>query len=299
MTTDISTSRTALVTGANQGLGLAVVRGLAQRMNPGDRVLMTGRDPQRLEAAARELGDVTARVYTRLLDVSDDRDAAGIAKELAEHDGGVDIVISNAGARISPERPPAEQVDDLVATTNLGTTRMLREFTPILKPDGRFLVVASSFGTLGHLDPALRPQFDEARTLEDVETIVESWRQAVHDGTAEQQGWPHWLNVPSKVAQVAAVRVVARQRRQVDLAEGTLIASVCPGLFDTEASRPWFTDMSKAQTPAEAAEALLSLVLSPVVDPALCGELVRFGQVLPWLSQIAPEATAGARVVHT
>jgi carbonyl reductase 1 len=76
------------------------------------------------------------------------------------------------------------------------------------------------------------------------------------------------------------------------------LASVCPGLFDTEASRPWFTDMSQAQTPGQAAEALLTLVLSPSVDPALYGELVRFGSVLPWHSEIAPDATAGARVVH-
>jgi carbonyl reductase 1 len=298
MTRHISTPRTALVTGANQGLGLALVRGLAQRMNPDDRVLMTARDPERLEAAAREFGNASAAVQTRLLDVSDEAAIAGTAKELAEQYGGLDIVISSAGARISPERPPAEQVDGLVATTNLGTTRMLREFTPILNSGGRFLVVASSFGTLGHLDPALRPQFDEARTLEDIETIVESWRLAVHDGTAEQQGWPRWLNVPSKAAQVAAVRVVARQRREADLAQNTLIASVCPGLFDTEASRPWFTDMSEAQTPAEAAETLLPLVLSPTVAPALYGELVRFGQVLPWRREVAPEATAGARVVH-
>ncbi len=299
MTTHISNARTALVTGANQGLGLALVRGLAQRMNRGDTVLVTGRNSERLESAARDIADATAGVQTRLLDVSDEASIAAAARELAQQYGGLDIVISNAGARISPERSPAEQVDDLVATTNLGTIRMLREFTPILNPGGRLLIVASSFGTLGHLDPRVRPQFDAARTLEDIETILESWRQAVHDGTAEQQGWPDWLNVPSKVAQVAAVRVVARRRRQADLSEGTLIASVCPGLFDTEASRPWFTDMSEAQTPAQAAEALLQLVLAPTVDPAFYGELVRFGQVLAWHSEIAPEATAGARVVHT
>lgn len=53
---------------------------------------------------------------------------------------------------------------------------------------------------------------------------MESWRAAIHDGTAETQGWPRWVNVPSKVAQVAAVRAVAAQRRAADLASGTLVA---------------------------------------------------------------------------
>ena len=38
-------SRIALVTGANQNLGRALVAGLAARMTPADRVLLTGRDP--------------------------------------------------------------------------------------------------------------------------------------------------------------------------------------------------------------------------------------------------------------
>jgi hypothetical protein len=31
--------------------------------------------------------------------------------------------------------------------------------------------------------------------------------------------------------------------------DGTLIAAVCPGLIDTAASRPWFTDMSPHSLP--------------------------------------------------
>ena len=57
---------------------------------------------------------------------------------------------------------------------------------------------------------------------------------------------------------------------------------MCPGLIDTDASRPWFDDMSGAQTPAEAAAGPLRLALAPV-DPRLYGELVQFGKIVPWL----------------
>ena len=80
------------------------------------------------------------------------------------------------------------------------------------------LVVASSFGTLGHLAPQVRPRFERARSLAGVEAVLADWRTAVHEGRAEAEGWPNWINVPSKVAQVAAVRAVAAERRDVPTA---------------------------------------------------------------------------------
>ncbi|WKK23338.1 SDR family NAD(P)-dependent oxidoreductase [Streptomyces olivoreticuli] len=279
----MTASRIALVTGANQGLGRALVEGLAARMGPDDLVLLTGRNARRVAEAAEDVASSGARakVEGRVLDVTDADAVAATAAELAERHGGVDIVISNAVARVLPDRSQAEQADEAIDVANGGTHAVLRSFGPVLRPGGRLIVVASSLGTLGHLDPRLHPMFDGA-TLDQVEYAVESWRSAVHSRTAEEAGWPRWLNVPSKVAQVAAVRAVAAERREADLATGTLIASVCPGMVDTATSRPWFSDFSQARTPAEAARAVLDLVLAEEADPALYGELVRFGKVLPW-----------------
>jgi carbonyl reductase 1 len=222
-------------------------------------------------------------VIGRVLDVTDAGAVAGLAAELADRHGGVDIVMSNAIAALTPARPQSGQADAFIDVANGGTQAVLRSFGPVLRPGGRLIVVASSLGTLGHLDPRLHPLFD-GTTLEQVEAAVESWRTAIHDGTAEEEGWPRWINVPSKVAQVAAVRAVAAQRRAADLAEGTLLAAVCPGLVDTRASRPWFGDFSRAQTPDQAARAVLDLILADRPDPAAYGELIQFGQVLPWHS---------------
>ena len=290
-------TRIALVTGATQGLGLALVEGLAARMRPSDHVYLSGRDADRVASEAERLAGVGAHVHGRLLNVVDPASVQAAADAIATEHGGVDIVIANAAARMSPDKTPAAEVDVVAETSNHGTLRMLRAFAPILRPGGRFLVVASSFGRLGHLDPRVRPLFDDARSLDDLDAVIEAWRCAVHDGSAPAQGWPNWLNIPSKVAQVAAVRVVANQRRERDLAEGTFVAAVCPGLIDTGASRPWFTDMSRAQTPSRAASALLDLALAPWLDPAMYGELVQFGKVLPWRAELPPEAQAAARVV--
>jgi carbonyl reductase 1 len=75
---------------------------------------------------------------------------------------------------------------------------------------------------------------------------------------------------------------LARRRRAAAPRDGTLIAAICPGLVDTEASRPWFEDMSQAQTPTEAAVAPLRLALERAPDPSFYGELVQSGRVIPW-----------------
>jgi carbonyl reductase 1 len=284
-------ARTALVTGANQGLGLALVEALAARMNAKDRILLTGRDPERVRAAAAAAPSAGAQIDGRVLDVRD----AGAIDALAAELGEVDIVFSNATARMSPEADPADEVDAVAETSNLATSRILRAFAPRLRPGGRLIVVASALGTLDKLDSRVRPRFAAAAaSLDAVDRLVAEWRDAVHAGRAERDGFGTWLNIPSKVAQVAAVRAVARERRAADLAQGRLIAALCPGLIDTDASRPWFDDMSQAQTPAEAAAWPVELVLGEHFDPAFYGELVQFGAVIPWKTglPVAHRATA-------
>jgi NAD(P)-dependent dehydrogenase (short-subunit alcohol dehydrogenase family) len=280
----MNASRIALVTGANQGLGRALAEGLAARMGPDDLVLLTGRSHQRVSDAAREVAQLPgthSHVEGRVLDVTDAEAIARLADELRARHGGVDVVLSNAVARLLPEESQAERADEFIDVSNTATHAILRSFGPVLRPGGRLIVVASSLGTLGHLNPRLHHLFDGA-SLDQVEYAVESWRSAVHNKTAGEAGWPRWLNVPSKVAQVAAVRAVAAERREHDLADDTLIASVCPGMVDTATSRPWFSDFSQAQSPSEAARAVLDLVFTEHLDPALYGELIRFGKALPW-----------------
>lgn len=275
-------SRIALVTGANQGLGRALAEGLAARLAPADHVLLTGRNPRRVQDAAATIADgrAGARVEGRVLDV---RDGDAIARLAAELDQ-VDIVFSNATSRMSPDADPADEVDAVAETNNLAATQVLRAFAPRLRPGGRLIIVASALGTLDKLDPRIVDRFAAVATqdLDAVDALVADWRRAVHDGRAEAEGYGSWLNIPSKVAQVAAIRALARQRRDEDLAHNRLIMALCPGLIDTDASRPWFDDMSTAQTPAQAASWPLDLVLAPTFDPAFYGELVQFGKVLPW-----------------
>lgn len=271
----------AVVTGATRNLGLALASALAERLGDGDVVYLTSRDAKRVAEAVQGISNVRAEVSGEPLDVSDADAVARFAATLAERHGGVDILFSNHYARVEPDDDPAEVVDRYVAVNNLGTTHVLRAFAPLLRDGARLFVVASRAGSLYALAPALHNRFDELDSLDDVDRAVCAWRDAVRERRAAGQAWPAWINIPSKIGQVAAVRALARRRRADDLDRGILIAAVCPGLIDTGASRPWL-DMRDAQTPDQAATPLVDLALRGDPYPGFYGELVLSGRVVPW-----------------
>ena len=156
----VSEGRIGLVTGANQGLGRAVVAGLARTWGGRGIVYLTGRDRQRVDAAAAALARDGLHVVPEVCDVRDDEAVHGLARRIADRHGGVDFVDSNAAAAITPGVPHAEQVDDLVSTNNLGATRMIRSFGPLLRRGGR----RGHRQRLRHAGRPLRPICNPAST---------------------------------------------------------------------------------------------------------------------------------------
>ncbi len=274
----------ALVSGSNQGLGFALVKALCNYLGPDASIYLTARDRSRGEEAIRQLRQRGLGPLFHLLDVTDDASVAALAETIRTQHGGVDIVISNAAARISRDRPQAEQVDQFVNTNNHGTFRMIRAFGPLLRDHARFLIIASAFGSLRNLSPSLHSKFDvTARSLEDIEHLMDDYARFVKAGQAKAHHWPEWINVASKVGQVASTKIMARLMREEASRRDILINAVCPGLIDTDASRPWFDDMSSAQSPAQAARDVIWLATLPAGTDTPYGELVQHRKVLPWL----------------
>ena len=84
--------RTAVVTGAGNGIGLAIARALA---SAGARVVLVGRDAAKLEAAVTDLASCGADVRGATADVSSETDVAALADELRSE--AVSILVNNAG----------------------------------------------------------------------------------------------------------------------------------------------------------------------------------------------------------
>jgi carbonyl reductase 1 len=274
-------SRVAIVTGANQGLGFALVEGLCGALGPADAVYLTARDERRGAEAIERLRGRGLAPRFQCLDVCDAREIDELASRLGAEHGGVDLVISNACHRLTRERSQVEQVRPFVDTSNLATTRLLHAFGPRLRDGGRFIVVASGFGRLRYLPARLHARFDGAASLGELDDVMRAYVDAVERGVAAAEGWPDWINIPSKVGQVASMRVYARARREESERRGLVIAAVCPGLVDTPLSRPWFDDLSKAQTPEVAARDVIWLSTAPRAEVPY-GELVQHRKILSW-----------------
>jgi carbonyl reductase 1 len=274
-------SRVAVVTGANQGLGYALVEGLCHALAPDDVVYLTARDAARGGEAVASLRALGLTPRLGIVDVDAPDSIEHFAAMLGREHGGVDLVIANAARRMDPAVPPASQVRAFVTTNNLGTTRVIERLGPLLRDGARWLVVASSFGRLRHLAEPLHARFDRAGSLGAIDAVMLAYADAVERGAAAAEGWPEWINIASKVGQVAAMRVFARTMRDEADRRGLVIDAVCPGLVDTAASRPWFPDMSAAQTPAAAAADVVWLATAPRAEVPY-GELVRHRAVLDW-----------------
>ena len=136
------------MTGANQGLGFALIDGLCRALRPNDAVYLTARDEGRgaeAKATLRARG-LTPR-FARL-DVCEPESVERLAAVIKAEHGGVDLVISNASHRIVREVPYAEQVRPFVRTNNPATTRLLEQLGDAVCP--------------GLIDTALsRPWFDD------------------------------------------------------------------------------------------------------------------------------------------
>ncbi|KAB1111600.1 SDR family oxidoreductase [Neorhizobium galegae] len=107
--------RRALVTGSSQGIGFALAKGLAEH---GASVVLNGRDPVKLQAAADSLKNEGYEARISDFDVTDP-DAVKRGVDAIEQDiGAIDILINNAGMQFrSPlEEFPADRWEQLMKT---------------------------------------------------------------------------------------------------------------------------------------------------------------------------------------
>ncbi|MCW2982601.1 MAG: family oxidoreductase [Conexibacter sp.] len=85
--------RTALITGASQGLGLEIARSY---LREGARVVICARSQDTLDAAAAELAG-TGEVHAHAADVADEGQAEALVAFAADRLGGLDVLVNNAG----------------------------------------------------------------------------------------------------------------------------------------------------------------------------------------------------------
>lgn len=278
---------TAIVLGSTRGIGRALVRRLAVDLGAGARVYLTARSEADGVLAAAQLARAGVDVGHLVFDLADPAAPDRLAAEIRRLRGGVDIVVLNGAVMPTPGAPAVRDARPMVVANSHGTLRVLRAFLPVLNPNGRMVVVASSLGVLAKLPEALRARFDTAKADPDaINAAMDAYVESVEAGRAEAEGWPAWVNIPSKVGQVAVTRAFARQvKRDGLLPDGALINAANPGVTLTDATRGFMGTVFRqedAQTPDEAAGPLAWLATLPEGTREPYGELVEHRRVIPF-----------------
>jgi NAD(P)-dependent dehydrogenase (short-subunit alcohol dehydrogenase family) len=148
----MSIQPTALITGANKGIGLSIAKGLGKL---GYEVWIGSRDADRGRLAVEELeaDGIDARVL--MLDVSDLSSVKAAAAFLQRQIGALDVLVNNAGIVLGSSTPPSEQpMDELKAVYEVnvfGAIRVTQAFLRLLKaaPNARIVMMSSGLGSLG------------------------------------------------------------------------------------------------------------------------------------------------------
>jgi NAD(P)-dependent dehydrogenase (short-subunit alcohol dehydrogenase family) len=131
--------KVAVITGANSGIGLATARAFVAE---GAKVLLVGRRPDAVAAAAAELGPQAIAVVGDVADLATHDHVAAVARDRF---GGVDIYLANAGInRIQATLDVSLSDYDAQFMTNArGTFFGVQRIIPLLRNDGAILLTSS------------------------------------------------------------------------------------------------------------------------------------------------------------
>jgi NAD(P)-dependent dehydrogenase (short-subunit alcohol dehydrogenase family) len=137
--------RTAIVTGANSGLGLIAARELARR---GAKVVIASRDPAKADAAAEAIRKVvpSANLEVAQLDLASLSSVRAFSQRFLASHVSLDLLINNAGVMAAPYQRTVDGFELQFGTNHLGHFALTGLLLPALRnqPGARVVTVSSN-----------------------------------------------------------------------------------------------------------------------------------------------------------
>ncbi|KAH7690827.1 Short-chain dehydrogenase/reductase SDR protein [Dioscorea alata] len=284
--------RIAVVTGANKGIGLEIVRQLA---NNGIMVLLTARDEKRgTEAVEKLLNSGVSDVLFHQLDVSDSSSVVSLAQFIKTKFGKLDILINNAGVggatlalpdqyaeskdrsvefeaarmfkMISASTETFDGAKECLEINYYGTKKVTEQLIQLLQlsDSPRIVNLSSVFGKLELIrNERISEKLSDRNgiTEEELDELLKTFLHDFKEGKLESNGWPIGLSAykVSKIAINAYTKILAKKFPTF------CINSVHPGFVSTDMSANIGT-----MSPEEGANGPVMLALLPNNGPSGC-----------------------------
>ncbi|HET9281548.1 MAG TPA: SDR family NAD(P)-dependent oxidoreductase [Candidatus Angelobacter sp.] len=213
--------KTVVITGGGSGIGLALARVFS---HSGYSVVISGRDSNRLQAAADQLGKANANVQAISCDVRDPVSVQKMFQQIAQRHSTLDVLINNAG--VAHALTPVEQLlvetwKQVIDTNITGTFLVTRAALPLMRAGstivnnlsiaamrpfaGMSAYNASKFGAMGFTQ-ALREELREkgirVLALLPGATNTDIWNQFWPDAPKEKM-------IPAEAVAEAVLHVVS------------------------------------------------------------------------------------------
>ena len=158
--------KTALITGANKGIGFEIARQLAGRSF---HVILSGRNEARVHEAVNRLRQTGADCSSLVMDVGDRSSIESAYKTLSQQNTTLDVLINNAailldGSTAFLDASP-DMIEDTLQINALGPLYVTRAFLPLLGDGSRVINVSSSAGQICGGAGAYAPVYSMSKTL--------------------------------------------------------------------------------------------------------------------------------------
>ena len=141
-------NKIVLITGATSGIGLGCARKFADN---GDKLILTGRNEQKLSEIQKELSDKGAEVITLVFDVRQREQAKQAISQLPEEWQAIDVLVNNAGLALGLEpeyQGNPDEWETMIDTNIKGLLTMTRLIVPgmVKRNSGHIINIGSVAG---------------------------------------------------------------------------------------------------------------------------------------------------------
>ncbi|XP_061175701.1 uncharacterized protein LOC133184631 [Saccostrea echinata] len=280
--------KVAVVTGANRGLGLELVRQLCKTFD-GD-VILTSRMTDKGSAALNKLKVEGLRPRYHELDITQAASIRMFEDFIKSEYGGIDVLINNAAVTYKKNElvPLFRQAQLSIETDFKGTLNVCRILLPHMHPHGRVVIITNGYiGKRKELGEKLQQELDlEKCNMYKLITLADEYMKAVKHGNHKSYGWPDSPIVLAKILLSALARVLTRELAG-DVRRNILINACCPGWMTSQGSEVYVGEDGtcqgiKPRPVEEAAKDVVWLATLPEGTKAPNGELVRYREVIPF-----------------